>query len=57
MDEEGLNCFEVRRALSGMFYRMRQGRSICTRTGTVRYFETESDVLEFLAEIDDTELN
>jgi hypothetical protein len=31
--------------------------SICTRTGTVRYFETESDVLEFLAEIDDAELN
>jgi hypothetical protein len=57
MDEKGPNCFEMRRAPNAKFYLTRQDQAIYTQTGSLRYFETERDALEFLAEIEDTVLH
>jgi RNase adaptor protein for sRNA GlmZ degradation len=58
MDEEGSDWFHVHDAPNGKFYMMtRRDQPICTQTGLLRYFETERDALEFLAEIDDTVLH
>jgi hypothetical protein len=57
MDKESPDCFKVRRAPNAKFYLTRQEQAICTRTGSLCYFDTERDVLEFLAEIEDTMLN
>src|SRR6516164_5563297 len=34
----------------------RRDQPVCTQTGLLRYFETERGALEFLAEIDDTDV-
>lgn len=57
MDEEGSNCFKVHRMPKGKFYMTRQGEAICTRAGSLVYFETEREALEFLAEIGDIVLH
>jgi hypothetical protein len=57
MDEEGADCFKVHRAPSGKFYMTRQAEAICTRAGSLVYFETEREALEFLAEIGDIALH
>jgi hypothetical protein len=53
MDEELSNRFEVHRAPSGKFFITRETRAICTRTGSLVYFEKEREALEFLAEVGD----
>jgi hypothetical protein len=59
MDRETPAYFKVRRALDAKFYVTRQEQAICTQeqaictqAGSLLYFETERDVLEFLAEAD-----
>lgn len=54
MDEEGSDCFKVHRAPSGKFYMTREAEAVCTRAGTLVYFETEREALEFMVEIGDT---
>ena len=53
MDEGTSNCFAIHRAPNGKFYIAREARAICTRSGSLLYFEEERDALEFLAEIGD----
>jgi hypothetical protein len=59
MDEEGSDCFEVHHAPCGKFYLTRQAEAICTRSGSLIYFETQHEALEFLflAEIGDIVLH
>ena len=59
MDEEGSDCFKVHRAPSGKFYLTRQADAICARSGSLAYFETQRQALEFLflAEIGDIVLH
>jgi hypothetical protein len=57
MDEEGSNCFKVHRASNGKFYMTRQDEAICTRAGSLVYFETEREAREFMAEIGDIVLH
>lgn len=53
MNQETSTRFQIRRAPSGKFYLTREARAICTRAGSLVYFEKENDALEFLAEIGD----
>jgi hypothetical protein len=55
--KNGRDCFKVHRAPSGKFYMTRQAEAICTRAGSLVYFETEREALEFLAEIGDIALH
>ena len=57
MDKEGSDFFTVRRAPNNSFYVTRKDQPICTRSGTMLYFEIEGEALEFLAEIGDVVLN
>lgn len=57
MDEEGSDWFNVHRAPNGKFYMTRRDQPICTHTGSLCYFETEREALEFLTEIEDTVLH
>jgi RNase adaptor protein for sRNA GlmZ degradation len=57
MDEEGSDWFNVHHAPNGKFYMTRRDQPICTQTGLLRYFETEREALEFLAEIGDIVLH
>ena len=57
MDEEDSDFFTVRRAPNDRFYVTRKDRPLYTRSGTMLYFETEREALEFLAEIGDVVLN
>lgn len=57
INEEALDCVKVHRAPNGKFYMTRQDQAICARTGSLLYFETERDALEFLVEIDDIVLH
>jgi hypothetical protein len=55
MDEEASNRFEVHRTLNGKFYIISGAATpICTRAGSVVYFDEERDALEFLVEMIDT---
>ena len=47
----------MRRAPNDRFYVTRKDRPLYTRSGTMLYFETEREALEFLAEIGDVVLN
>ena len=53
MKKEIHNRFQIRRAPNGKFYITREARAICTRAGSLLYFDEENDALEFLAEIGD----
>ena len=54
MDEEASNRFEVHRTPNGKFYITSEAAvPICTGTGSLLYFDTERDALEFLVEMID----
>ena len=57
MDEEVPDWFNVHHAPNGKFYMTRRDQPICTQTGLLRYFETEREALEFMAEISDNVLH
>jgi hypothetical protein len=57
VDDEGSDWFNVHHALGGKFYITRRDQPICTQTGSLRYFETKREALEFLAEIGDIVLH
>ena len=45
--------FEVHRSPNGKFYMTREDKIVRTRLGGVVLFDTEEDVIEFLAEVGD----
>ena len=53
MDQKAANFFRVYPAPNGKFYVTRKEQAVCTRKGSLLYFETERDALVFLAEIGD----
>ena len=53
MDHKAAGYFKVHRASNGKFYMTRKDQAVCTRRGSLVYFETEQHALEFLAEIGD----
>ena len=53
MDQKAANYFKVHPASNGKFYVTRKKQAVCTRRGSLLYFETERDALVFLAEIGD----
>jgi hypothetical protein len=53
MDLETPNHLKIRRAPNGKFFITRETRAVCTRAGSLLYFEQERDALEFLAQIRD----
>ena len=57
MDDDALKNFKVRQAPSAKFYVTQQEQALCTRAGSLLYFETERDAREFLAEIGDIVLH
>jgi hypothetical protein len=53
MDQKAANYFKVHPAPNDKFYVTRNEQAVCTRRGSLLYFETKRDGLEFLAEIGD----
>ena len=57
MRNECSETFKIHRAPSGKFYVRRYGDVVCLPSGNLRYFETEREAREFLADCDSTEIN